>query len=256
MHCLQTIFQFLDYGDNITVLSRQDSRIYLHDSLPGVNDEDNLVFKAAKCLQQACGVESGADLYLEKRLPAGGGLGGGSSDAATTLVLLNELWQCGKSRQQLAEIGLQLGADVPIFIHGQAAWAEGVGEQFSPVEPPEHWYLVIQPEIEVSTAEIFCASELTRDCTPITIRDFLSGQTMNVCEPVVRQRYPEVDEALNWLENHASARMTGTGSCIFAAFDTEQQARAVEAELPKRWSGFVARACNQSPLYRAATAES
>jgi len=256
MHNLQTLFQFLDYSDEIAARCRQDGRICLQDDKSGIAAEDNLVVRAATSLQHLSGVKLGADLRLDKLLPAGGGLGGGSSDAATTLVLLNEIWQCGFSEQELAKIGLQLGADVPIFVHGKAAWAEGVGEQFSPVEPPQPWYLVIQPNISVSTAEVFCASELTRDCPPITIRDFLAGHTSNVCEPVVRQRYPEVDKALNWLGNYASARMTGTGSCIFAAFDNEQQAQAVQEKLPEQWNSFVAKGCNQSPLYGAGEPES
>ncbi len=255
MHCLQTIFQFLDYGDNISARCRQDSNICLQDDVLGLG-VNNLIVRAAALLQQVSQTKHGADIRLDKRLPAGGGLGGGSSDAATTLVILNQLWQTDLSRQQLADVGLQLGADVPVFVHGYAAWAEGVGEQFTPVEPPEPWYLVIKPAIEVSTAEIFSISELTRDCPPITIRDFLAGQASNVCEPIVRQRYPEVDKALKWLEKHAESRMTGTGSCIFAAFGSKQQAEEVEAQLPKHWQSFVAKGCNQSTLYKDEAAES
>jgi len=255
MHCLQTIFQFLDYGDEIAARCRQDGVISLQDDILALGD-DNLIVQAAKLLQQASRTTLGADIRLNKRLPAGGGLGGGSSDAATTLVILNELWQCGLSCEQLAEIGLQLGADIPIFVHGRAAWAEGVGEQFSPVEPPEPWYLVVKPPVEVSTKEIFSISELTRDCPPITIRDFLAGHASNVCEPVVRQRYPEVDKALNWLGKHAKASMTGTGSCIFAAFENKQQAEVVQEKLSNNWQSFVAKGCNCSPLYKDEAAES
>ena len=254
MHCLQTLFQFLDYGDEIAARLRQDGDISLQDGM-GLGD-DNLIVQAAKLLQQTSQTALGADIRLEKRLPAGGGLGGGSSDAATTLVILNQLWQCGLSRSALAELGLKLGADVPIFVHGHAAWAEGVGEQFTPVDPPEPWYLVVKPQVEVSTAEIFSISELTRDCPPITIRDFLAGHASNVCEPIVRQHYPEVDKALNWLEKHAKSSMTGTGSCIFAAFETEQQAEAVQAQLPNSWQSFVAKGSNRSPLYKDEAAES
>jgi len=255
MHCLQTIFQFIDYGDEIAATSRQDGSISLQDDVLGLGD-DNLIVRAAKLLQQSSKTNLGADIRLEKRLPAGGGLGGGSSDAATTLVILNQLWQCGLSRSQLADLGLKLGADVPIFVHGHAAWAEGVGEEFSPVDPPEPWYLVVKPSVEVSTAEIFSISELTRDCPPITIRDFLAGHASNVCEPIVRKHYPEVDKALNWLEKHAKASMTGTGSCIFAEFETEQQAEEVQAQLPNIWQSFVAKGCNHSPLYRDEAAKS
>jgi len=255
MHCLQTIFQFLDYYDMISARYRQDSGILLQNDVLRLGD-DNLIVRAATLLQQVSQTKHGADIRLDKRLPAGGGLGGGSSDAATTLVILNQLWQCGMSRQQLAEIGLQLGADVPVFVHGHAVWAEGVGEQFTLVDPPEAWYLVIKPQVEVSTAEIFSISELTRDCPPITIRDFLAGHASNVCESIVRQRYSEVDNALNWLGKHAKASMTGTGSCIFAAFESKQQAEEVEAQLPKHWQSFVAKGCNQSPLYSGEAAES
>ncbi len=255
MHCLQTIFQFLDYGDDISARCRQDDVISLQDDILGLSD-DNLVVRAAKLLQQASQTQLGADIRLNKRLPAGGGLGGGSSDAATTLVILNQIWQCGLSASQLADLGLKLGADVPIFVHGHAAWAEGVGEQFTPVNPPEPWYLVVKPDVEVSTGEIFSISQLTRDCPPITIRDFLAGHASNVCEPIVRQRYPGVDKALNWLGKHAKASMTGTGSCIFAAFDSKQQAEAVQEKLPNNWQSFVAKGCNHSPLYKDEAAES
>jgi len=255
MHCLQTLFQFLDYGDKIAVKLRQDGDISLQDDVMGLGSE-NLILRAANLLQSFSQTKLGADIRFKKRLPAGGGLGGGSSDAATTLVILNEIWQCGLSRSQLAELGLKLGADVPIFVHGHAAWAEGVGEQFSPVDPPEPWYLVVKPAVEVSTAEIFSISELTRDCPPITIRDFLAGHTSNVCEPIVRRHYPEVDKALNWLEKYAKPSMTGTGSCIFAAFDTEQLAETVQAKVPNNWQSFVAKGCNHSPLYKDDAAES
>jgi len=249
MHELQTVFQFLDMCDELSFKLREDDKIVLRGGIEGVADEDNLVVRAARALQTACESSVGVDISLEKRLPAGGGLGGGSSDAATTLVALDRLWGCGLSKDKLAEIGLKLGADVPIFVHGHAAWAEGIGEKFEPVEVPEPWFVVIQPEIEVSTAEIFSAPELTRDCPPITIRDFLSGQATNVCEPVVRQRYPDVGKALKWLEKHAEASMTGTGSCIFAAIDTQAQAIDILSKIPTRWKGFVAKGCNRSPLY-------
>jgi len=250
MHELQTVFQFLDMCDELTFAPREDGSIYLQDGIEGVPAEDNLIVRAARALQVHCGTTQGADISLLKRLPAGGGLGGGSSDAATTLVALNQLWACGLGKNELAGLGLKLGADVPIFVHGHAAWAESIGEKFEPVDPPEPWFLVIQPAIQVSTAEIFSAPELTRDCPPITIRDFLSGQATNVCEPVVRKRYPAVDMALKWLEKYASARMTGTGSCIFAAFESESQAIDILHKMPDAWQGFVARGCNQSPLYR------
>ncbi|MDT8404399.1 4-(cytidine 5'-diphospho)-2-C-methyl-D-erythritol kinase [Sulfuriflexus sp.] len=256
MHELQTLFQFLDVGDSLYFTLREDGYLRLQGGLAGIADEDNLVMRAARRLQTESGTRLGADMRLEKRLPAGAGLGGGSSDAATTLVALNRLWQVGLSVDELARIGLGLGADVPVFVHGQAAWAEGVGEKFTAVAPPEPWYLVVAPSCEVSTAAIFAAPELTRDCRPITIRDFLSGQAGNVCEAVVREHYPAVSRALDWLGRFAPARMTGTGSCVFAAFENEAQATEVSRKIPGEWQGFVARGCNRSPLLDRLAAES
>jgi 4-diphosphocytidyl-2-C-methyl-D-erythritol kinase len=248
MHELQTLFQFLDVGDSLYFDLRADGKLSLKGGVVGVTDDDNLVMRAAHRLQAETGTQLGVDIRLEKRLPAGGGLGGGSSDAATTLVALNRLWQTGLSTDELARLGLELGADVPVFVHGKAAWAEGVGEKFAEASPAEPWYLVVVPDCEVSTAAVFSAPELTRDCQPITIRDFLSGQTGNVCEAVVRESCPAVDEALNWLGQFAPAKMTGTGSCVFAAFENEAQAIEVSGKIPGQWQGFVAKGCNRSPL--------
>lgn len=249
-HLLQSVFQFLDYGDEITISTRDDGVIRRLNELPGVDAEQDLVVRAARLLQQQSGSTLGADIRVDKLLPMGGGLGGGSSDAATVLVALNRLWGTGLSLEQLAALGLQLGADVPVFVHGQAAWAEGVGEILQPVELPEPWYLVIIPPVEVSTAEIFSDPQLTRDCQAIKIRDFLAGQGGNVCQPVASRHYPEIAQALAWLGQFASAKMTGTGSCIFAAFDTEAQAQEVYRQLPDGWRGFVAKGSNRSALQR------
>jgi len=249
-HLLQSVFQFLDYGDEITISTRDDGVIRRLNELPGVDAEQDLVVRAARLLQQQSGSTLGADIRVDKLLPMGGGLGGGSSDAATVLVALNRLWRTGLSLEQLAVLGLQLGADVPVFVHGQAAWAEGVGEILQPVELPEPWYLVIIPPVEVSTAEIFSDPQLTRDCQAIKIRDFLAGQGGNVCQPVASRHYPEIAQALAWLGQFASAKMTGTGSCIFAAFDTEAQAQEVYRQLPDGWRGFVAKGSNRSALQR------
>jgi 4-diphosphocytidyl-2-C-methyl-D-erythritol kinase len=185
---------------------------------------------------------------VRKRIPMQGGLGGGSSDAATVLVALNELWGCGFGPERLAELGLGLGADVPVFVHGRAAWAEGVGEELVPLDLPEPIYLLVRPDAEVSTAAVFAAPELTRDTPVITIRGFLTTGGRNDCEAVVRRRFPAVAEALDWTGQRAPARLTGTGSCVFAAMPDEASARAALAELPGRWSGFVVRGRNRSPL--------
>ncbi len=247
-HLLQTVFQFLDYGDTLHFSLRQDGEIHRVSSLAGVSEDQDLTVRAAKLLKEVSGSSLGVDIEVQKQLPMGGGLGGGSSDAATTLVALNHLWQLGLEIERLAELGLQLGADVPVFVRGYAAWAEGVGEQLVPVEPAEPWYLVLIPDVAVSTAEIFGAPELTRDSPAIKIRDFLSGQGINVCQAVVARRYPAVAESLEWLGRYGRAMMTGTGACVFAAFDTRQEAEAVMAEMPTQWRGFVAKGLNRSPL--------
>lgn len=253
-HALQTVFQFLDYGDELRVTARADGVIRAVHKLPGVTSEQDLTVRAARLLQENAGGSLGADIELTKRLPVGGGLGGGSSDAATTLVALNHIWKLGLSVDELAKLGLRLGADVPVFVHGRAAWAEGVGERLTPVDLSEPWYLVIAPPCRVSTREVFASPDLTRDAKPITIRDFLAGEGGNDCEVLVSGRYPEVAEALRWLGRHAPARMTGTGGCVFAAFPDESAARRVAgqfiAERPDGGQALVARGLNLSPLHR------
>lgn len=247
-HLLQTVFQFLERSDTIYFSVRSDGLVRRTSELSGVAPENDLVVRAARALQAATGTSLGADIRVDKCLPMGGGLGGGSSDAATTLAALNRLWDTGLSERRLAEIGLGLGADVPIFLHGRAAWAEGVGEQFEPIDLPEPWFVVITPGTSIATATLFSDSGLTRDCPPITIRDFLAGAGHNVFEPVVRRRYPPVAEALDWLGRYGPARLTGTGACIFAPFGQREDAEWVLARLPSHWQGFVARGRNHSPL--------
>ena len=248
-HLLQTVFQLLDVGDTLRFALRADGEIRRCYELPDVPEAADLILRAARLLQSHCKHAGGADIYLDKRLPAGGGLGGGSSDAATTLVALNQLWGCRQSLAQLAALGLQLGADVPVFIHGHSAWADGVGEQLQPLALPAAWYVVLAPAVNVSTAEVFSDAQLIRDCPPITIRDFLTGQRVrNVCEPVVMARYPQVAEALQALSAYAPARLTGTGACVFASFDSESAARVAWAGLSGQWRGFVAKGVNVSPL--------
>jgi len=247
-HLLQTVFQFLDYADTLQLVCRDDKHIYRVSDLEGVPAEDDLVVKAAKLLQQRCNSTLGVDISVDKKLPMGGGLGGGSSNAASVLVALNHLWDCGLSQQELMALGVQLGADVPVFIFAQSAWAEGVGERLKAVDLPEKWFLVLKPQINVSTAKVFANSQLRRDCSTITIRDFLTGQTENVCEKPVREMYPEVDAALSDLAKYGESKLTGTGACVFAAFDNEEQAKKALSELSEKWDGFVAKSMNQTPL--------
>lgn len=255
-HLLQTVFVILDYGDGLSFKVTDDGeirRLYAKGAMAGVAYASDLIVRAANLLQQHTGCRLGAEIDLQKRLPMGGGLGGGSSDAATTLVALNCLWRLGLSIDELAELGLQLGADVPVFVRGQTAWAEGVGEVLQPIDVKEKWYLVIIPPITVNTAEIFSDSQLIRDTSAITIRDFLAGHSVtNTLEAVVEKRYPPVVEALDWLRQYTPAQMTGSGACVFAALDDKEQAEALKAQMPEGWKGFVARGVNRSPLLKLA----
>lgn len=247
-HQLQTVFQFLDYGDELSFELRSDGLITRPEGAADVPAATDLVVRAALALQAATGCSQGADIRVLKRTPMGAGLGGGSSDAATTLVALNHLWRLGLSQDRLAAIGLKLGADVPVFVQGFAAWAEGVGETLTPVTLPEPWYAVIAPDVLVSTAAIFSAPELRRDHAPITLDDYQHGEGINDCAPVTCARYPEVAAALGWLSRAAPARMSGTGGAVFAAFADQRAARAAIEGIPKNWRGFVARGLNLSPL--------
>ncbi len=247
-HRLQTVFQFLDIHDRLHFKRRNDGRIVLHHRLNGLSPQQDLCYRAARALQAASATALGAEISLEKRLPLGGGLGGGSSDAATTLVALNRLWDLSLTESELKQIALNLGADVPVFIHGRAAWAEGIGEELSDIDIPENWYLVLQPACHVSTAEIFNQADLTRHSPRITIRAFLQGDHRNDCLSVVRGRHPEVAQALDWLNQFADARLTGTGACVFAAFADQQSAYDLFHQKPSDLNGFVARGANRSPL--------
>ncbi len=249
-HELQTLFQFLDHGDELTFARREDGQIRLLSDLPGVDHESNLIVRAARLLQQQGDDVPGADITLVKRLPMGGGIGGGSSDAATTLLGLNRLWNLGLDLDRLAQLGLSLGADVPVFVRGHAAFAEGVGERLQPVELPEPWYLVAVPQVSVSTAEIFSDPELTRNTPPITVRSLLAGGGHNDCQPVVEKRYPQVRNALSLLNKFVPARMTGTGACVFGSFPNEGEADKVRRQLPATLPSFVARGSNVSMLHR------
>ncbi|MDN3525577.1 4-(cytidine 5'-diphospho)-2-C-methyl-D-erythritol kinase [Halomonas sabkhae] len=250
-HLLQTLFQFLDRGDTLDFAWRDDGQIVLDTELPEVAGNDNLVRRAARRLQQRTGTSCGARIRLHKTLPMGGGLGGGSSDAATTLHGLNRLWRLGLTTPELAEIGLELGADVPVFVHGHAAWGEGIGERLTPVELDCPWFVVVHPGVGVSTPAVFKAPELTRNTPPITITRALQGGAAswrNDCEATVRRLYPDVARALDWLGSKAPSMLTGTGACVFARLDCREAAESLAGELPASWQAFVARGLNRSPL--------
>ena len=251
-HELQTLFQLIDLNDTVSLTVLDDGRIERPSGPVGVDPDSDLTVRAARSLQAATGSRAGASIRISKRIPMGGGLGGGSSDAATVLLALNHLWRCGLSVDELARLGLPLGADVPVFIRGSSAWAEGVGEKLVPVELPERWYVVIHPGVSVPTKDVFQSPELTRNSPVITIRAAFgpgdAATTRNDCEPVVRARYAEVADALDWLGKSAPARLTGTGSCIFAGFESAIEAERVAARTPDRWRAFVARGLNASPV--------
>ncbi|WXL24783.1 4-(cytidine 5'-diphospho)-2-C-methyl-D-erythritol kinase [Ectopseudomonas mendocina] len=250
-HELQTLFQFIDVADELGFSLRADGEIHLRTPIEGVPHDSNLIVRAARLLQQRTGCKLGADIWLDKRLPMGGGIGGGSSDAATTLLGLNHLWKLGCDIDLLAELGLSLGADVPVFVRGHAAFAEGVGEKLQPVTLSEPWFLVAIPQVLVSTAEIFSDPELTRDTPPIKVRSLPEGGGHNDCQPVVEKRYPEVRNALILLNKFVSARLTGTGSCVFGSFPNQADADKVRRQLPATLPSFIAQGRNISMLHRA-----
>jgi 4-diphosphocytidyl-2-C-methyl-D-erythritol kinase len=248
-HELQTVFQLIDLCDTIAISVRKDGRIERPDGPPGVDPEADLTVRAARALQQATGCRLGATLRVRKRIPMGGGLGGGSSDAASVLLGLNAVWGCGLPVDALARLGLPLGADVPVFARGSSAWGQGVGDDLQPLELPEAWYVVIHPGVAVGTRDVFQSPELTRNSPVITIRAFFQSGGRNDCEPVVRARFSEVAEALDWLGRFAPARLTGTGSCIFAPCATAIDAERLAARVPDRWTSYVARGLNVSPVH-------
>ena len=265
-HELQTVFQFLDLADRVRIARRDDTLLRRTAAIPGVEEADDLVMRAARLLRGESGVEAGVDIAVDKRIPLGGGLGGGSSDAAATLVGLDRLWGLGMGADRLAAVGAKLGADVPVFVRGRAAWGEGVGERLVPVPLEEPWYVLVVPPLAVSTASVFQASALTRNTPRIRMDRLLRGgsgsgtpespvrierlliSARNDCEPVVREMHPEVGEAIDWLLQHARARMTGTGAAVFAPFGSRRRAVEVAAGVPPPWCGRVARGLNRSPL--------
>ncbi|MDE1314952.1 4-(cytidine 5'-diphospho)-2-C-methyl-D-erythritol kinase [Vibrio aestuarianus] len=247
-HELQTLFQFLDFGDELTITANLSGEITLTPNLPGVSLTDNLIWKAANALQKQTNCSFGAGIQLTKVLPMGGGIGGGSSNAATVLVALNYLWQTHLTDAELAEIGLHLGADVPVFVHGFAAFAEGVGEKLTQTEPDEKVYLVIRPNVSIATKDIFSHPQLIRNTPKRELATLLELPYENDCEKIVRMLYPEVDKQLSWLLQYAPSRLTGTGSCVFAEFSSKKEAESVLAKLPNTVSAFVALGRNISPL--------
>ena len=284
-HVLESFFQLIDFNDYLSFSVRDDGQVSRINDVPGVAPEQDLCVRAARLLQSESGVSLGVDIRVEKHLPMGGGLGGGSSDAASTLLALNRLWRLGWSRSRLQQLALRLGADVPVFVFGQNAFAQGVGEQLSAIALPQAWYVVLVPDVQVSTAAIFSHPELTRDSKSINMLDFpdavgfrrllrqeqrlktgetvgetvdgtsfaglgrwLWHDTRNDLQAVVCQRYPQVEEAIKWLEQHAAARMTGSGACVFATFEREDEARYVLSQLPGYMYGVVAQGLAQHPL--------
>lgn len=247
-HELQTVFRFLDRADLLAFRVREDGRVTRAPDIPGLAPEADLCVRAARLLQHETGTRLGVDITLDKRLPMGGGLGGGSSDAATTLLVLDQLWQLGLGRARLQALGLALGADVPVFVFGESAFAEGVGEQLTPVGLPPAWYLVLVPPVHVQTAAVFRHPQLTRNANRIKIPAFFPGGGRNDLEAVVRREYPEVERHLQWLGRYSAARMSGSGACVFASFDDEESALEVLSELPADMQGFVAKGIDRHPL--------
>lgn len=251
-HDLQTAFQILSFSDRVSIKKSETLSV---EDLPGVKGENNLVYRAALLLKQFAlknrlDIESnlGARISIKKQIPMGAGLGGGSSNAATAMHGLNLFWNLGLTTHQLCAMGIQLGADVPVFLKGYSAWGEGVGEKLEAIKLPPKWFLVIKPNCEISTAEIFSNPELTRNSSPITIARFLEGEIRNDCEVIVRKLFPEVDDALTWLSLFGLARMTGTGSCVFIELDSKEQAQDIQVQVPSTWQSFVAEGVNKSPL--------
>src|SRR5262245_43268170 len=252
-HLLQSVIRFIDYGDTLTFRVRKDGVIARVNDVAGVPAAMDLTLRAARLLQGASGTGLGADIRLKKRLPLGGGLGGGSSDAATALLALNHLWRAGLSRRRLLELALELGADVPVFIGGDNALAEGIGERLTPLAVPAAWYLVLEPPVTVPTARIFAHPELKRDSKPIKITAFSIELAGNDLEPIVCREYPQVARHLAWLRQAGPAWVTGSGACVFAAFATESAARQVWERVPAGTRGFIARGLERHPLHELVT---
>ena len=248
-HNLQTLFQLLDFGDKLVFRSNRSGNIKINGNIDGVDEKNNLIFHAATLLQKSTGCDLGCTIDLTKNLPMGAGLGGGSSNAATTLVGLNALWKCGLTANQLSDLGKTLGADVPVFVHGESAFAEGIGDILTPLTLPQRWFLVITPNCHVSTREIFSNPQLTRNSSPIKIRALSGVEYRNDCQDVVSKLYPVVGSVLQWAGNFSAPLMTGTGASVFCSFDSKSEAQQVLSKMPKQWSRFVAKGVNRSPVH-------
>lgn len=252
-HDIQTVFQFVDWCDELNFHLRDDGRINLNPELFGVQDADNLIVKAAHALQQHADCQLGADIILNKNIPMGAGLGGGSSDAATTLLALNQLWKLNLDLDQLTEIGVELGADVPVFVHGHSAWAEGIGDKLTPIILPEPWYLLAMPPCHVMTGSLYQDPRLRRDNKPLTIGSYHLGDGVNDFTPIVREDFPQVGQALDWLNQHGQGYMTGSGGTCFAQFDSAEEASRIAAQAPKSFATRVVKGMNHSPLQKLLT---
>ncbi len=247
-HNLQTVFQLVGLYDELNFMVTESNQVKRVSGNEAVKEQDDLIVKSAKFLKHKHSINQGVEISIKKNIPMGGGLGGGSSNAATTLIVLNKLWNLNLSLEKLLHYGQQLGADIPFFIFGQNAWAEGTGNVLTPLKLPKKWFFVLHPQVFVSTEQIFSSKHLTRDSHPIKIRAFLEGDGKNVCEPIACELYPEIQKAINWLNQYSPARMTGTGACIFSAFDSFEEANAVKLKLPKKWKGFVAEGLNTTSV--------
>ncbi len=247
-HLLQSVIQFIDICDQLQFIARKDSDIQRENSNSKISQDNDLSIRAAKLLQKTCSIKQGINIKLKKVIPMGAGLGGGSSNAATTLLALNQIWRCGLEVEELEKLGRLLGADVPVFIRGVASWAEGTGELLRPIKLPEPWHVVVFPNVHLDTKQMFADPDLTHNCTPIKIRDFTQQRTRNVFEPIARRRQPEVERAFQWLNQYSSARLTGSGSALFAVCASQQQAEDIAASCPHEWIAYVAKGLNRSPV--------